>query len=527
MKRIFIFLSMVVFAIGMMSAQWVPSDTESTQLDKEGAEGQVQMKTVRTDDGKIILSWLRPEMNDNVFSYELHLQLFDANGVAQFGDEGIIVCNKPTRTWTTDYGMALADNGDILLAYTDVRNDPVNMEETEVYIYRYNQAGEPVWDVDGVRFPSWNFHANTFSFEDQNPAICVNGDNIYVGIVRIEYFGGSQSVWELVRLNDDGSAVPGAQKVFYSKTLAMQPSIDGSVFCVYENADLGYDAERLDENLDNIWGSPITVENRPISNGRFVPTPITEVDNDGGMFLTYRVLNGFTGFQVINHLTPDGPSIDEAVSCNNSEDGDAGSAVIAVKEDKVFTGWEWEYDAYYMYANVIDALGNFCWPDNKMYGFPLERNSTWGFVPVKAIPRKNGWILLYGNLQTWNGANFMVVKFDEAGEIVSSKQIREDNCKASGFSVVYDENYAYIFYTQEIQYDDQWNEIPGTAGMFVMCVDISDEVPSGMNEVEVGQPVSTEVFTIDGKRVTEMTHGIYIIRNTDANGNVTTLKVRM
>lgn len=517
---------MAVFAVGMMSAQWVPSDTESTKLDKEGAGGQVQMKTVRTDDGKIILSWLRPEMNNNVYSYELHLQLFDANGVAQFGDEGIIVSNKPTRSWTTDYGMALAPNGDILLAYTDIRNDVVNQEEAEVYVYRYSQAGESVWDADGVKFPSWNVNSRTFSAEDENPAICVSGDNIYVAVVRHEYYsGGNLSVWEMKRFNDDGTVVPEYQKVFDCKALAMQPSTEGNIYCVYENSYLGYDAELINGNLENVWGNPVNVEDRYISNGRFVPTPVTQVDDNGGMFLTYRVLNGFTGFQVVNHLTPDGLTMPEGISCNNSEDGDAGAAVIAVKDDLVFTGWEWNDGPYYMNVNVIDAAGNYCWPDDKIYGASIEENYSWGFVPVKAIPREDGWILLYGNLQSWNGANFMVVKFDEMGEIVWCKQIREDNCKSSGFSVVYDDNFAYIFYTEEVQYDDDWNEIPGSAGMYVMCVDLRDETPSGVNEVEVGQPVTTEIFSLDGKRVSEMTHGIYIIRNTDANGNVTTLKV--
>ena len=143
---------MAVFAMGTMVANWQPSDTEATKLDKN-ADGQVQMKTLRTDDGKIILSWLRGERADGVFSYKLHLQIFDANGNAMFGDEGLIVCDKRTRTWTTDYALALAPNGDILLGYTDVRNDP-NEENAESYLYRYNQQGQPVWDADGILFPA-------------------------------------------------------------------------------------------------------------------------------------------------------------------------------------------------------------------------------------------------------------------------------------------------------------------------------------------------------------------------------------
>ena len=149
----------------------------------------------------------------------------------------------------------------------------------------------------------------------------------------------------------------------------------------------------------------------------------------------------------------------------------------------------------------------------------------WGFTPVKVIPQSDGWVLLYGKSTSWNGANFMVVKMDDFGEIMWSKQICEDNFKSSGFSIVYDENNAYIFYTQETQYDDDWNEIPGSAGMYVMCVDISGQSHTAVNEVEAGQPVKTEIYTLDGRRVNELENGVNILRITDANGNVTSKKV--
>ena len=526
MKKLFTLVAMVLFTVTAAMANWQPSDVDATRLDKEDAGGQVQMKTIRTDEGKIILSWLRPERVDDVFSYRLHLQVFDANGEPQFGDEGIIVCDKPTRTWTTDYALAMASNGDILLAYNDIRNDPENGEVTEVYMYRYTQDGEPVWDADGILFPSWNNNEETLLTEDVNPVMCVSGDNIYIAVNHTEYFDGMQSCWELVRLLDDGTVAPGVTKTFSSRIVVMKPSVDGYVYCIYDNANLGMDAELLDEDLVNTWIDPITIEERQVSNGRYMPTPLTEVDGDGGLFLSYRVLNSFTGFQVVNHLTPQGMNLYQAVSCNNSEDGNAGSAALGVKNDLAFVGWEFDYGTMFMNANVIDAAGDFCWADDYRYGRSLDENDMWGFTPVKVIPQQDGWVLLYGNSTSWNGANFMVVKIDDIGNTVWSKQICEDNFKSSGFSVVYDERNAYIFYTQEEQYDDNWNVIPGSAGMYVMCVDITGEEPSGVQEVEAAAPASVEVYTLDGKRATEMTHGIYIIRTTDVNGKVTSVKVR-
>lgn len=526
MKKFFTVMAMAALAIGTAMAAWQPSDMEATRLDKEGTNGQVQMKTETTPDGKIVLSWLRPERTGDVFSYQLHLQVFDKQGNPQFGDEGIIVCDKPTRTWTTDYAMTLAPNGDILLAYNDIRNDVEYGEETEVYIYRYNQQGEPVWDADGILFPSWQMNENTFSAEDVAPAICVSGENIYVAAAHTEYFGGSKTWWQVVRLNDDGTIAPAMEKSFESKILVMKPAPEGYVYCIYDNADLGMDGQMLNEILVNMWNDPITVEARQVSNGRFMPTPLTQVDADGGLFLSYRVLLGFTGFQVVNYVTPEGEVLEVAPSLNGSEDGDAGTAAMGIKDDMAMVAWEYDFGSYFMCANVVNAAGDYCWPDENFYGINLDENYTWGFTPVKVIPREDGWVLLYGNSTSWNGANFMVVKIDDVGNTVWVKQICEDNFKSSGFSVAYDDKNAYIFYTQEEEYDQNYQVIEGSGGMFVMCVDIAGKT-TAVDEVKAAaQVVETEIYTIDGRRVSELQSGVNILRMTDANGNVTTRKVR-
>ena len=550
MKKLFTFVVMAVFAMGTMLANWQPSDTEAIRLDKEGAQDQVQMKTLRTDDGKIILSWLRGEITDNVFSYELHLQVFDANGNAQFGDEGITVCNKRTRTYTTDYALTLAPNGDILLAYTDVRNDP-NEEKAESYIYRYTQQGQPVWPVDGIMFPAGQIHESVLALEDLAPQICVSGNNIFAAVSHTEYYmeeanddnwspspwfpnqempdsvlvsGGG---WMILPMNDDGGFLSEEPLMIESRMLTMNAAPGGNVYVINENKALGLDARLLTPELENAWGEPLTIEERTISNGSFVPTPLTEVDEDDVLMISYRVLTDFYGYQVINYLNEDGEFAAEAVSLNGSIDGDAGGAKMGVKENRALVAWEWAYSGSenHINVNVVDDENNYFWTDENALGVSLDMNDSWGFTPVKVIPVVDGWVVLYGNCTSWNGANFMVVKLDEFGEVLWSKQICEDNFKSSGFSVVNDENNAYIFYTQETQYDENWNEIPGSAGMYVMCVDISGKT-TAVNEVKAATGVeSTEIYTIDGRRVNEMENGVNIIRTIDADGNVTTKKV--
>ena len=550
MKKFFTFMVMAVFAMSTMMANWQPSDIDATKLDKEGANGQVQMKTLRTDDGKIILTWLRGERISNVFSYQLHLQLFDANGNAQFGDEGIIVCDKRTRTWTTDYGLALASNGDILLAYTDIRNDP-NEENAETYLYRYSQQGEPVWDADGILFPSGKIHENALSVEDVAPAICVSGNNIFVAANHSEYYMEeanednwspspwfpnqqmpdsvlvNNSEWLIVVMDNDGMMRAEAPMSLDSKIVTMNPAPNGNIYLLYNNQELGLDAQLLTHELNNQWEDPVTVEDRPLSSGMFMPTPLTALADDDVLFISYRVLTDFYGFQVVNSLNPNGATAPEGVSLTGHFDGDAGTAQMGVKQDRAFVAWEYAYSASekYMNVNVVDNNNNYFWTDEAMYGLYLDISFDWGFTPVKVIPVSDGWVVLYGISTSWNGATFMVEKLDELGNTVWAKQICEDDFKSSGFSITYDENYAYIFYTQEEQYDDNWDVIPGSGGMYVMCVDIKGD-HTAINEVFFfNDTATTEIYTIDGRRVNQLEKGINIVRTTDANGNVTTTKV--
>ena len=550
MKKIFT-LMMVALTTTVMMAQWQPSDTEATRLDAEGTTGQVQMKTLRTDDGKIALTWLRVENTNGVYSYKLHFQLFDADGNAMFGDEGIIVCDKPTRSWTTDYGFAMASNGDFLFAYSDIRNDP-NEEFVETYLYRYDQQGQPVWGADGILFPAGKIHENAFAVEDVAPAICVSGDNIIAAVNHTEYFMEeanednwspspwfpnqqmpdsvqvNESAWLVVALNADGTVANETPMSLESRILTMQPAPEGKVYMVYENQILGLEAQLIGADVQNVWEAPVTLEERALSGGMFMPTPLTVINENDNLMLSYRVLADFYGYQVVNFLTPEGVTAAEAISLNGSIDGDAGSAAMGAKENRAFVAWEWAYSgsANYMNVNVIDDNDNYFWTGENTYGVSLDFNDSWGFTPVKVIPVDGGWVVLYGNVTSWNGANFMVVKVDEFGETIWTKQICEDNFKSSGFSVTYDEHYAYIFYTQDPQYDNNYNEIPGSGGMYVMCVLIGEEKPSAINEVQTSTRINTvEIFTVDGRQVNQLQPGVNIIRTTDENGVVSTKKV--
>ncbi|MBR2084724.1 MAG: hypothetical protein IJ879_09030, partial [Muribaculaceae bacterium] len=335
------------------------------------------------------------------------------------------------------------------------------------------------------------------------------------------------SQWLIVVMDNDGMMRAEAPMSLDSKIVTMNPAPNGNIYLLYNNQELGLDAQLLTHELNNQWDDPVTVEDRPLSSGMFMPTPLTALADDDVLFISYRVLTDFYGFQVVNSLNPNGATAPEGVSLTGHFDGDAGTAQMGVKQDRAFVAWEYAYSASekYMNVNVVDNNNNYFWTDEAMYGLYLDISFDWGFTPVKVIPVSDGWVVLYGISTSWNGATFMVEKLDELGNTVWAKQICEEDFKSSGFSITYDENYAYIFYTQEEEYDDNWDVIPGSGGMYVMCIDIKGD-HTAINEVPTGEGiVSTEIYTIDGRRVNQLEKGVNIVRTTDANGNVTTTKV--
>ena len=444
---------------------WKTSDKDEIILDAKGTSEQVQPKVVKTDDGKIILTWLRSEgadMDSSDFGYRLHLQIFGKDGKALFGDEGTIVSDKPTLTWTSDYSLAMAPNGDILIAYWDRRNDPENDEFLEAYLYRYDQEGKPVWSAEGVKVETEK--ATTDPSSDMSPDFCVSGENIYLGVYHSE---GETGNYQIFRLKDDGSSAWGRVLKLDVSMAVLAPAKDGGIYVVYGSKTFGLEARMIDPEGKDVWSKPVTIEEKAVGSELYMPAPVTAADEDGSIFISYRRILEVTGFQVINRLSPDGSLMNEAKSCDGREDGDAGSAEIAVYDHKALVVWgnRYELNDYRLQANLFDADGNALWED-KTSVLDLGSNDDWGLVPVKVIPQKEGWVVLYGDATGWNSADLIVRKIDSKGETLWQRQIGVENMVASDFAVEYDSSKAYIFYTTE-------SESAKSTGLRAMCIDIS------------------------------------------------------
>lgn len=498
MKKLFTSMAMLALVATGASAQWTPSDKDFTVFGTDSCYNGGGLKSLRTPQGNVVVTWYEwPKglrYDNPVSGYYLHLQIYDKNGKAKFQKGGLLVSERPTPSSTTDYGLSLADNGDIVLGYFDTRNDATKYY-SNMFAYRYTQDGQPVWSADGIVFtPSTTYNRG----RELAPQIVVSGDNIYFGchhtesyLVKADSTNWEPSPWDpeepmpdsitvsygnfqLQCLNADGTAKWAEPKTFETENAFLYTAPEGDLYMLHSNAGDGLDAERINAEGNNVWGQAVNVENESLSGGMYYPTPVVENDGQGGLMIAYRKLTQWTGYVVLNRLQADGTVFEEATNCNGTTDGDGDNPKLAVQGDRALVIWAYKYNNPTLMANQFTLDGDYTWEGDSLLGYTVAENEQWGISPVKVIPQQNGWVMLYGDAQSWNGANFYVEKIDFDGRTVWKKQIAEDDFKSSGFSIAYDAQNAYIFYTCDKEIGDDWEKIDGPGGFRMMVVDITD-----------------------------------------------------
>lgn len=521
-------------------AQWTTDDKAFSIVGQDSIYNQCCLKALRTNDGKTVLTWLNTpkdlNYNDPAFGYYLYMQTFDANGKPMLGKNGKLISQKPTMSYVTDYGLQLTANGNIAISYSDSRNIPDN-SKVENFLYCYTPEGEPVWDKEGIKIQSTTSRPN---YHDMVPTLCISGNALYGMIDHVENYkikadstnwqpnpwieddqmpdsiDAQYNEYQIMRYADDGSRVWPAPVSIQSTDVWTYAAPDDGLYILYINKGYGLDARRIDKDGKDVWAEPVNVENGVITSGSFTEAPTVVADGKGGLVLAYRKLLSNSGYIVANHLTADGTVYDDEFIVNGTQEGDGVNPKIAVNGNKVFTAFELKngYAGLNVWVNQTDIDGDYTWEGDSLLGYSYDNNEQWGFKVVKVIAQADGWVMLYGDAQSWNGANFYVAKIGFDGNTMWKKQIAEDDFKSSGFAIINDDNNAYIFYTCDMEIGDDWQEIPGDGGMRVMCVDITGKSATGINTVNTTKTATKSIYTAGGVKVGSMArHGLYIVND--------------
>ena len=125
---------LLLFAIAFsplaLLAQW----NTNTSINEEISSLSVaDMETVSTTDGKTWVAFY----HQNGGVYEMHAQLFDANGYKLLGPDGVLVGNQVSGSATFVFNVCIDQDNNLIVAYQDQRTG----SSYTAAVYKISQTG--------------------------------------------------------------------------------------------------------------------------------------------------------------------------------------------------------------------------------------------------------------------------------------------------------------------------------------------------------------------------------------------------
>ena len=347
-------------------AQW-SSDPASPQLLGSGVQAQVKA----TSDGGVYVAWLT-----DMGGYHVYLQRFDATGVAQFDDGGMLVSDHNNESWIAVFHMNLAVDSDnnAIITVLDTRAGPWN-----VYAYKISSDGSMLWGNDGVAVSN----SNQINY---SPRLAILPDNSVV----VAWSPNSTTI-EIQRISSDGNLMWGDGILIEDNNeslMSPQPIIDsnGNILVQWIGqsgsfwaADSKIYLQKYDFDGNAQWNNP-TVAVGPVvfPMGNWSQGLIS--DYIGGSFSSWTKMSGNVQSAFTQHININGDltwTSEVELSINSSNF--RMSPRLAVSEDyqELMAVWNQSNSSQSqrgVYAQRLDEYGNRLWGFSGTAVVPLNSN---------------------------------------------------------------------------------------------------------------------------------------------------------
>ncbi len=280
MKKFFtLFLFVSLFALNVFS-QWTNDPVGNNVICDTTGESALS-KVVSTADGGNFVSWF----DNRGGSYAVYLQRLNEFGNKVWANNGLLVSANPQNSSLVDYDLAVDNQGNAIVAFTDVRNGSLN-----VYAYKISPAGNFLWGNNGVSLSA------TTEYQP-NPKIAITNDgNVVVAwIIAVNPYKIA-----LQKLSPDGTKLWGTNPIIYQSSSGEgynypKPiaSDSGSVILIHTLTTGNFPAQVVKIAAQKIsadgtakWGTGgVWIQN--IGRVQNFSAPFSSSDNVNGAFISW------------------------------------------------------------------------------------------------------------------------------------------------------------------------------------------------------------------------------------------------
>jgi len=401
-------------------AQWSSDPSQNLGLSTMPSADQVQPKAIARPDNSWYVSWFN---NDPVVpnsGYNVYYQLLSPNGVEQFPHNGIQVAGERGLSSTQDYGFAIDNDGNAILAFQDLRRDPNNPQIT---VAKMSPSGQPLWGPLGIAL---TFGQNSYNV----PKVTVTTD----GYIVVGWVSNNQTV--LQKLTASGSPVwvgtPAGnygvilQQPGYNYSLAdLHAADDGSVIVSWV-ANQGFGtpnylyANKISPSGQLMWGA----NNVHVYDGgslQFGEFPYFVPDGSGGAVFSWYT-NSPTLQVFAQHILNDGT---EAFGHNGSQGAIGGSDVRVSPSvsynpatQETFLFWTEEdslQSVQGISAQKFNSTGSLEWGNSGLVIVPLGDDAQ---INPQNVQIGSGALAVWVDQQVTGNGTLEAVKLDTNGNSV-------------------------------------------------------------------------------------------------------------
>ena len=353
-------------------AQW-SSDPASPQLLGSGVQAQVKA----TSDGGVYVAWLT-----DMGGYHVYLQRFDATGVAQFDDGGMLVSDNNNESWIAVFHMNLAVDSDnnAIITVLDTRTGPWN-----VYAYKISSDGSMLWGDDGVSVSNssqTNYSPRLAVLTDNSVVVAWSPNSTTVEIQRISSDGGL--MWgDGILIEDNIESLMSPQPIVNSNGDALVQWIGQSGPIWAADSKIYLQKYDLDGNAQ--WDNPtVTVGPVVFPMGNWSQGIIA--DDTGGSFSAWTQFSGNVQNAVSQHITEEGAiAWTGGVDLSTNSSNFRMSPMLSVSEEtqELMAVWREANGSQSergIFAQRLDSSGNQLWGSNGVTVVAL--NSSYDYLDL-------------------------------------------------------------------------------------------------------------------------------------------------